>query len=275
MESFDLGKLHLFVSSKTRCEAGASPPYYGHPIFILLRCIHEEMLPSFLDLVWNPSLGKSMVPEVWPIWIQLDTHLNNPIHPLFWPPHSKVIWGHEHDCQVKPQDCPEVVRIQWTNGYSWLQESLRGEFYVIQPGSSVWSLAPMWVASNWVGEGLDDLFRVVWSCLLSLPKFILKAISLHSGLICLHSGLGFFWFWSSVRIQSVKTWPAWQPFQGGREGEEGHGLVLILRWWSGSQSFCIFCHTSELPHFRIASFAIVGGRLHRWWSVLHLLLKSL
>eukprot|EP00930_Biecheleria_cincta_P025372 TRINITY_DN18074_c0_g2_i1.p1 TRINITY_DN18074_c0_g2~~TRINITY_DN18074_c0_g2_i1.p1 ORF type:complete len:763 (-),score=132.80 TRINITY_DN18074_c0_g2_i1:310-2337(-) len=43
-------------------------------------CIHEEMLPSFLDL---------------------------------------VIWGHEHDCEVKPQ------------------ESLRGEFYVIQPGSSV------------------------------------------------------------------------------------------------------------------------------------------
>mmetsp|Transcript_12892 Transcript_12892/g.29173 ORF Transcript_12892/g.29173 Transcript_12892/m.29173 type:complete len:761 (+) Transcript_12892:70-2352(+) len=43
-------------------------------------CIHESMLPSFLDL---------------------------------------VIWGHEHDCIVNPT------------------ESLRGEFYVVQPGSSV------------------------------------------------------------------------------------------------------------------------------------------
>jgi double-strand break repair protein MRE11 len=43
-------------------------------------CIHEQMLPQFLDL---------------------------------------VIWGHEHDCLVSPQ------------------ESLRGEFYVVQPGSSV------------------------------------------------------------------------------------------------------------------------------------------
>eukprot|EP00928_Gymnodinium_smaydae_P064432 TRINITY_DN47760_c0_g1_i1.p1 TRINITY_DN47760_c0_g1~~TRINITY_DN47760_c0_g1_i1.p1 ORF type:complete len:764 (-),score=88.20 TRINITY_DN47760_c0_g1_i1:301-2592(-) len=43
-------------------------------------CIHEQMLPSFLDL---------------------------------------VIWGHEHDCQVNPQ------------------ESLSGDFYVVQPGSSV------------------------------------------------------------------------------------------------------------------------------------------
>lgn len=48
------------------------------------------------------------------------------------------------------------------NGYSWLQESLRGEFYVIQPGSSAWSLAHhgMWVANNWVGEELDDLFHL-------------------------------------------------------------------------------------------------------------------
>lgn len=43
-------------------------------------CIHEQMLPSFLDL---------------------------------------VIWGHEHDCLIEPA------------------ESLRGEFYIIQPGSSV------------------------------------------------------------------------------------------------------------------------------------------
>lgn len=69
-------------------------------------CIHEEMLPSFLDL---------------------------------------VIWGHEHDCQVKPQ------------------ESLRGEFYVMQPGSSVaTSLSPQEAGLKHVA--LIDVKEGVFRC---------------------------------------------------------------------------------------------------------------
>eukprot|EP00913_Durusdinium_trenchii_P032989 g30884.t1 len=87
-------RLHrAFQARKVRFETPVDPDKWFHVMILHQNrhkgsksgipsksCIHEEMLPSFLDL---------------------------------------VIWGHEHDCQVKPQ------------------ESLRGEFYVIQPGSSV------------------------------------------------------------------------------------------------------------------------------------------
>nr|USW07899.1 double-strand break repair protein MRE11 [Crypthecodinium cohnii] len=87
-------RLHrAFQNRKVRFETPAKPEEWFN-IMILHQnrhkgnkggvpnkaCIHEQMLPTFLDL---------------------------------------VIWGHEHDCEVNPR------------------ESLRGEFYVIQPGSSV------------------------------------------------------------------------------------------------------------------------------------------
>lgn len=87
-------RLHrAFQARKVRFETPANPEQWFN-IMILHQnrhkgnkggvptkaCVHEQMLPSFLDL---------------------------------------VIWGHEHDCEVSPQ------------------ESLRGEFYVVQPGSSV------------------------------------------------------------------------------------------------------------------------------------------
>jgi len=113
-------RLHrAFQARKVRFETPVDPDKWFHVMILHQNrhkgnrhgvpskaCIHEEMLPSFLDL---------------------------------------VIWGHEHDCQVKPQ------------------ESLRGEFYVIQPGSSVaTSLTPGEAGLKHIA--LIDLKQGVFRC---------------------------------------------------------------------------------------------------------------
>eukprot|EP00931_Biecheleriopsis_adriatica_P068125 TRINITY_DN42154_c0_g1_i1.p1 TRINITY_DN42154_c0_g1~~TRINITY_DN42154_c0_g1_i1.p1 ORF type:complete len:742 (-),score=142.44 TRINITY_DN42154_c0_g1_i1:75-2300(-) len=108
-----------FQARKVRFETPSDPSQWFHVMILHQNrhkgnkggvpsksCIHEEMLPSFLDL---------------------------------------VIWGHEHDCEVKPQ------------------ESLRGEFYVVQPGSSVaTSLTPGETGLKHVA--VIDLRRGVFRC---------------------------------------------------------------------------------------------------------------
>eukprot|EP00434_Breviolum_minutum_P025936 symbB.v1.2.022929.t3/scaffold2056.1/size90925/3 len=109
-------RLHrAFQARKVRFETPVDPDKWFHVMILHQNrhkgnkhgvpskaCIHEEMLPSFLDL---------------------------------------VIWGHEHDCQ----------------------ESLRGEFYVIQPGSSVaTSLTPGEAGLKHIA--LIDLKQGVFRC---------------------------------------------------------------------------------------------------------------
>jgi len=91
--------------------------------------IHEQMLPKFLDL---------------------------------------VLWGHEHDCAVQPQ------------------ESLQGEFYVVQPGSSVaTSLTPG--ETNLKHVALIDIRDGVFRC---MPEPLWSVRPLMMNDVCLaESGL--------------------------------------------------------------------------------------
>ena len=105
---------------------------------------------------------------------------NKPIHPLF-DHRIRERWFGATSTTAKwsRRTVLRSLGFHEPTGISWLQESLRGEFYVIQPGSSVGSLAHhrMWVANTWVGEELDDLFTLVWSfCTWILQAYIFASL---------------------------------------------------------------------------------------------------